>query len=100
MSQPVPYQPAPHPSVTYAPAAVAPKNPGLSLLASFFVPGLGSLVAGRFGWGAVIFAAYVVAWLSMFVLIGFLLVPVVWIWGMADAYLGAKSWNSRHGIIS
>ena len=79
---------------------VAPKNPGLSLAASFFVPGLGSLIAGRIGWGVLIFSAYLIACLSLFVLIGFLLVPVVWVWGMADAYLGAKSWNSRHGIIS
>lgn len=36
----------------------------------------------------------------MFVLIGFLLVPLVWIGGTADAYFGATTWNVRHGIIS
>lgn len=90
--QPAPYHP---------PAQqVAPKNPGLALVASFFIPGLGSLLAGRIGWGAGIFAAYVVAWISLVVLVGFVLIPLVWVWGMADAYLGAKNWNSRHGIVS
>lgn len=87
-------QPAP-----YAPV-VAPKNPGLGLVASFFIPGLGSLLVGRIGWGIGIFIAYAIAWISITVLVGFVLVPMVWAWGMFDAYLGAKSWNKRHGIIS
>jgi len=105
--EPQPYhQPSPTTegtSMSYVqpqPQQVAPKNAGLALLASFFIPGLGSLMVGRMGWGIGIFCAYVAAWVSMFVLIGFVLVPAVWIWGMVDAYVGAQSWNRRHGIVS
>jgi TM2 domain-containing membrane protein YozV len=82
------------------PQQVAAKNPGLALVASFFIPGLGSFVNGNIGMGVAIFAAYCVAWLSTMVLIGFLLVPAVWVWGMVDAYQDAKNWNTRHGILS
>lgn len=79
---------------------VAPKNAALAALASFFIPGLGSLIIGRVGWGVTIFCAYVLAWLSLIVLVGFVLIPAVWVWGMVDAYVGAQSWNRAHGIIS
>lgn len=80
--------------------AVAPKNPGIALLASFFIPGLGSLINGRVGMGIAIFVAYSVAWVLTLVIIGFVLLPAVWVWGMYDAYSSAKSWNAAHGILS
>jgi TM2 domain-containing membrane protein YozV len=80
--------------------AVAPKNPGLALLASFFIPGLGSLINGSIGMGIVIFVAFIVACVSITFLIGLLLAPAVWVWGMIDAYQGAKKWNRMHGILS
>jgi TM2 domain-containing membrane protein YozV len=79
---------------------VLPKNPALGLLASFFIPGLGSLLVGRVGMGVLIFSMYVLSLLLMFVLIGFITTPLVWLWGMFDGYNGAKSWNSAHGIVS
>lgn len=36
----------------------------------------------------------------MFVYIGFLTVIVAFVWGLVDAYQGARRWNARHGIIS
>jgi TM2 domain-containing membrane protein YozV len=84
----------------YGGMAVAPKNPGLALLASFFIPGLGSLINGSIGLGIVIFMAFIVACVSITFLIGLLLVPAVWVWGMIDAYQGAKKWNRMHGILS
>ncbi|TDO54584.1 hypothetical protein EV643_101374 [Kribbella sp. VKM Ac-2527] len=80
--------------------AVAPKNPGLALVASFFIPGLGSLLNGNVLMGIIIFVCDVIAWISLTILIGFVLVPVVWIWGMIHAYHGAKRWNRKHGILS
>jgi TM2 domain-containing membrane protein YozV len=82
------------------PQQVAPKSPGLSLLASFFIPGLGTLINGNAGLGIAIFVAYRFAWLTTMILIGFLLLPAVWIWGMIDAYQGAQKWNTAHGILS
>jgi TM2 domain-containing membrane protein YozV len=93
------------PSYTYPnpyPAApfVAPKNPAVSLLISFFVPGVGSMVNGDAGIGVAILIGYLVSLFLMLVLVGFLTAPAFWIWGLVDAYTGAQRWNARHGIIS
>jgi len=44
-------------------------------------------------------AFWAIGWTAA-ALIGFLVIPAVWVWGMVDAYQGAKSWNARHGILS
>ena len=84
----------------FAVTQVAPKSPGLALLGSFFFPGLGQLINGQVGKGIAMFAAYLVSLVLLFVFIGFVLVPAIWIWSMVDAYSGAKQWNARHGILS
>ena len=83
----------------YAPM-VAPKSPGLALLASFFIPGLGQLINGEAAKGVLMFFGYVFSFALMFVLIGFLTAPAIWIWGMVDAYTGAQRWNLQRGIVS
>ncbi len=90
------------PPAGYAPpyGGVAPKNPGISLLASFFLPGLGSMINGEVGKGVAMLVLYVVGIPLAFVLIGIPLMFGVWIWGMIDAYTGAQNWNRRHGIWS
>ena len=80
--------------------AVAPKSPGLAVLASFFLPGLGSMINGEVGKGVAILLLYLVSWPLILVLIGIPMMFGVWIWGMVDAYTGAQSWNRRHGIWS
>jgi TM2 domain-containing membrane protein YozV len=94
-----PQPPQPYGQVAQV-AQVAPKNPGLALLASFFFPGLGTLMNGQAGKGVGIFVGYVVSWFLIVVIVGFVGVLGFWVWGMVDAYQGAKSWNARHGIIS
>ncbi|MFC7491162.1 MULTISPECIES: hypothetical protein [unclassified Knoellia] len=79
---------------------MAPKNPGLSLLGSFFIPGLGQLMNGHTGKGIAMFLGYAFSFLLMFVLIGFLTAPAIWIWGMVDAYQSAQRWNLQRGIVS
>lgn len=79
---------------------VRPKSPGLALVASFFIPGLGSLIIGRVGMGFLIFSCFVISWVLLFVVIGFVTLPLVWLWAMYDGYHGARSWNAAHGIIS
>jgi TM2 domain-containing membrane protein YozV len=79
---------------------VEPKNPALSLLASFFIPGLGTMLNGETGRGIGILVGYFVALLLSLVLIGIPFVIGLWIWGMVDAYTGAQKWNARHGILS
>ncbi|WP_323100436.1 DUF2510 domain-containing protein [Intrasporangium sp. YIM S08009] len=79
---------------------VAPKNPAVSLLASFFLPGLGSMINGDVGKGVGILIGYFVSWLFVIVLVGFVGVFGFWVWGMVDGYQGARRWNAQHGIYS
>ena len=71
-----------------------------SLVLSLFIPGVGTMAAGRVWEGLLILGCYILAGLLCLVLVGFILVPTVWIWGMWDAYKAAQKWNAAHGIIS
>lgn len=82
------------------PMQVAPRSPALGLIVSFFLPGVGSMMAGKTGKGIGILIGYFVGWLLCLVLVGFLVMPAFWIWGMVAAYLDAVAWNRAHGIIS
>lgn len=79
---------------------VAPKNPIISLVAAFFIPGLGSMINGDVGKGVGILAGYIVSAVLTIVLIGFVGLLGFWIWGMVDGYQGAQKWNAKHGILS
>ncbi|HYS40307.1 MAG TPA: hypothetical protein VEO01_32225 [Pseudonocardiaceae bacterium] len=102
-----PYPPAQHPQQyqqpypqPYPQMTVAPKSPGVAVLASFFIPGLGSMISGRGGMGALILCLYFVSWILTIVFIGFIGVFGFWVWGMIQGYADAVAWNRRHGIIS
>jgi TM2 domain-containing membrane protein YozV len=114
------YQPpasAPAPPPSFQPPASAPppqqqfqapvggystglssKNPAISLLISFIVPGVGTIINGETGKGIAILVGYIVSLFLIIVLIGILLAPAVWIYGMYDAYQGAKKFNIAHGF--
>jgi TM2 domain-containing membrane protein YozV len=79
---------------------VVPKNPGIALLISFFIPGVGSLYAGKVSTGVTILACYIVSWILTIIIIGFVGVFGFWIWGMIDAYQAAQAWNRQHGLVS
>ena len=79
---------------------VAPKNPALALIASFFVPGLGSMINGDVAKGVGILIGYVLSLVLVIVLVGIVGVFGFWVWGMVDAYQGARRWNAAHGILS
>jgi len=80
--------------------AVAPKNPAVSLIISFFIPGVGSMVNGDAGTGVAILILWLLGVFGSFFLIGLPLALGAWIWGMVDAYQGAQRWNRAHGILS
>lgn len=92
--------PAPYGSATPATVIVAPKNPGLALIASFFIPGLGQFINGDGAKGAMFLIAYLVSWGFSLILIGIPFLFGTWIWSMIDAWTGAKNWNLARGIIS
>ena len=74
------------------------KEPVLSLLASFFIPGLGTIINGEGGKGAGIMILYFFGLLLSVVLIGVPIAFGAWIWGMVDGYSGAQKHNARHGL--
>jgi len=98
---PAPYQ-QPYPTGYAAPPImqVVPKNAGIALLISFFVPGVGSMYAGKTNTGVIILIGYIVSWVLTIVIIGFVGVFGFWVWGLIDAYQGAQAWNRARGIES
>lgn len=79
---------------------IAPKNPAVSLIISFFIPGVGSMVNGDVGTGVAILVLWIIGIALSVFLIGIPLILGAWIWGMIDAYQGAQRWNRAHGILS
>ena len=71
------------------------KNPGVAAVLSFFYCGLGQIYNGQILKGVVMFCAYSISWLLMYVLIGFITTPIFWIWGMYDAYRSAERINKK-----
>jgi TM2 domain-containing membrane protein YozV len=79
---------------------VVPKNPAVALIVSVFLPGVGSMISGQSAVGAAILAAYLLGWVLTLVLVGFLIVPVAWVFGLVHAYQSAQRWNRDHGFTS
>ncbi|WP_240335263.1 hypothetical protein [Paraliobacillus sediminis] len=71
------------------------KNAGLAAVLSFFVAGLGQIYNGQIGKGIGFIVAYFISGLLMFVIIGFITTPILWIWGMVDAYNVATRINEQ-----
>jgi hypothetical protein len=68
-------------------------NPMLAVVISFFLPGIGSVYAGKTMMGVVIFILAVIFFASVYFLgvIAYILYIIVWIYGMYDAYTAAKA---------
>ncbi len=98
---PAPYQ-QPYPPGYPAPPMmqVVPKNAGVALLISFFLPGVGSMYAGKTSTGVIILVGYIVSWVLTIVIIGFVGIFGFWVWGLIDAYQAAQAWNRARGIES
>ena len=103
-SAPAPTQYAPIAYPTAGGYAIAPKSPAVSLIVSFFLPGVGSMINGDVGIGITILLLWLLSFGLDATLIGLVVgVPLgigMFIWGLIDAYQGAQRWNRRHGIIS
>lgn len=69
------------------------KNPGVAAVLSFFYCGLGQIYNGQILKGILMFVTYSISILLMYVLIGFITTPILWIWGMYDAYKKAERMN-------
>lgn len=69
------------------------KNPGLAAVLSFFYMGLGQIYNGQIYKGIAFLIAYSISWLLMILLIGFLTTPILWFYGIYDAYKSAEKIN-------
>ena len=71
------------------------KNPGLAAVLSFFFMGLGQIYNGQIGKGMIFIILYAISVALMFVLVGFVTTPILWIWGIVDAHKSAKKINEE-----
>lgn len=70
------------------------KNAGLAAVLSFFFTGLGQIYNGQIGKGILFIIIQIINIGLMFLVIGFITYPIVWIWGMFDAYRTAEKINA------
>jgi len=57
--------------------------------------GLGQIYNGQVGKGVVFIILYGISVALMWVVIGFVTTPILWIWGMVDANNSAKKINEK-----
>lgn len=76
------------------------KSPGLAAVLSFFFCGLGQIYNGQILKGLIFLVAYLISWSMMWILIGFITTPILWIWGIVDAYSKAQKINAQVGSVS
>lgn len=76
------------------PVPAAPKSPGVAAVLSFFVCGLGQIYNGQISKGILMIVAYMVSAMLIFLAVGIITTPILWIWGMVDAYSTAERINS------
>lgn len=75
------------------PVTTEKKSSGLAAIASFLIPGLGQIYNGQIGKGIMFMIIGIIFALLMFVLIGFILLPLFWIYNIYDAYKTAEKIN-------
>jgi len=76
------------------------KSPGLAAVLSFFFCGLGQIYNGQILKGLIFVVTYLTSWWMMWIVIGFITTPIMWIWGIVDAYRVAQKINAEVGRVS
>lgn len=69
------------------------KSPGIAAVLSFFITGLGQIYNGQILKGLLLMGIQVINFLLMFLIIGFITYPIVWIYGIYDGYKTAERMN-------
>ena len=75
-------------------STVGEKKPWLAAILSFLIVGLGQIYNGEIRKGIVLIIAYVISIALCFVYVGLILVPILWIYGIYDAYTTANKINA------
>jgi hypothetical protein len=77
-----------------------PKSPGVAVLLSFLITGLGHLYSGNPLFAVMWFALAAVFWLlGFFLFFGFFFLPLVWIGACVHAYISTQNFNHRHHVV-
>jgi TM2 domain-containing membrane protein YozV len=74
------------------------RNPILAAVLSLIVAGLGQIYNGQIGKGVIFIILQLINGALTVVLIGWLLMPIVGLWAVIDAYLTAKRTNERYRL--
>jgi len=67
------------------------RHPGVAAVLSFVIPGLGQIYNGELGKGFGFVAGVIISGLLCALYIGMLLLPILWIWAVIDAYKTAET---------
>ena len=70
------------------------KDPGIAAVLSFFYCGLGQIYNGEIGKGVLLLVVYFVSLMSIFFVVGLITTPILWLYGMFDAYKTAERLNT------
>lgn len=73
---------------------VKPKSLVIAALLSAIIPGAGQIYAGNVSRGLAVFAIFGCSLWTLLILIGFVLVPIVWLVGVYDAVMQANLKNT------
>ena len=79
-------------------ANVVYKNPLAALALSFLFPGLGQLYNNQNHKAILLIAGYIISFILCLILVGAILVILIWIYGMYDAFTSAKAINEGESI--
>ena len=74
------------------------RNPIIAAILSLIVAGLGQIYNGQILKGVLFIVAQIINGLLLYVVIGFITMPLVGLWAVIDAYLVAKRNNERYGF--
>lgn len=62
--------------------------------------GLRQIYNGQILKGLIFLMAYFISWWMMYIIIGFITTPILWVWGIVDAYRVAQKINAQVGGVS
>lgn len=75
------------------------KEPWFALALSFLFSGLGQIYNGEVKKGIAFIIAHAISLFLIMAGIGLITTPIIWIWGMVDAYKSAQRINLSHGTV-
>jgi TM2 domain-containing membrane protein YozV len=73
------------------------KNPAVAAIFSSFFIGLGQAYNGEIAKAVIFLILYAISIFLTFFLIGFVTIPILWIWSMVDAYRSSQRINQTGG---